>query len=394
MTTEDNPDAFAPPLYYFVAGAWYRAGAAIGLHDFRLLYWTRFLNAGLYALLVALTWQFCARFLPDRPEIGWGAAALLAVFPQDVVYAITSDALAPAAAMLAIYLLMDWGERQTPGRARAAAAGVATAAALLVKLSNVPVLAVAVWVIARRIWRSRRGTRTLGGAEIVVATLSVAVPVAAWAIYCHHQSGDFAGSAHKAADLGWTVLPLRAALHHPIFTAPGLLDFFGRLVPTFWRGELYWHAAPRRVAWVDAFYVAASVAALIAAAVAWFVRPAPALRRERPAAVALFLMLVCSVLFLAYISTRFDFGNCFFPSRGFPYFAAGRLMIGALGPFAILYTAGLAAIAPRDFRRAGFAVLLGATLLICVGVQAFLAPPVFASPHNFFHATVPAGAEP
>jgi hypothetical protein len=202
---------------------------------------------------------------------------------------------------------------------------------------------------------------------------------------CQLVFGDLTASADKIARMGWTVLPWRASLDHPIFTAAGAIEFLQGLCATFWRGELYWYASPHRLAWADMFYCIATPMALLAALAGWTIRPSPTLRRERPLAIVLIALIVLSVLFLAALSARFDYGNSFFPSRNFPYFATGRLMIGALGPLAILYVAGLSALAPAECSRLVFVGLLSLTLLVCVASEAALVPDVFASPHNWFH---------
>ena len=48
-----NHEVSQPPLYYTVAGAWWRLGKVLGFDGGRLLYWLRFLNV---PLVVALTW--------------------------------------------------------------------------------------------------------------------------------------------------------------------------------------------------------------------------------------------------------------------------------------------------------------------------------------------------
>ena len=40
----NNHEASQPPLYYALAGLWWRLGKACGFHDGLLLYWVRFLN--------------------------------------------------------------------------------------------------------------------------------------------------------------------------------------------------------------------------------------------------------------------------------------------------------------------------------------------------------------
>jgi hypothetical protein len=88
---------------------------------------------------------------------------------------------------------------------------------------------------------------------------------------------------------------------------------------------------------------------------------------------------------LALLSIQFDFGDSTGPSRAHPYFTAGRLLAGALIPFAVCYVYGLTVL----LRPAKSAAL---PLGIIAGVVTFIAISeistnrvVFASQHNWFH---------
>ena len=50
---------------------------------------------------------------------------------------------------------------------------------------------------------------------------------------------------------------------------------------------------------------------------------------------------------LALLSIQFDFGNCINPSREHPYFTSGRLLSGALIPFAVVYVYGVSWVCRR-----------------------------------------------
>src|SRR5260370_41124895 len=52
-------------------------------------------------------------------------------------------------------------------------------------------------------------------------------------------------------------------------------------------------------------------------------------------------LVTASALFLAAISLPYDFHDCLYPSRLYPYFVSGRIISGTLLPFALLYTSGL-----------------------------------------------------
>jgi hypothetical protein len=88
---------------------------------------------------------------------------------------------------------------------------------------------------------------------------------------------------------------------------------------------------------------------------------------------------------LALLSIQFDFGASTGPSRIHPYFTAGRLLSGALIPFAVAYVYGAVFL----LRKVQRAVL---RLAILTGVATFLATSeiivnhvTFGSWHNWFH---------
>ena len=76
------------------------------------------------------------------------------------------------------------------------------------------------------------------------------------------------------------------------------------------------------------------------------------------------LCFIALVGFLALLSIQFDFGNCVNPSRAHPYFSSGRLLSGALIPFALFYVYGIAWL----FRRINTAL----PLIVLSGVVAFV----------------------
>jgi hypothetical protein len=93
---------------------------------------------------------------------------------------------------------------------------------------------------------------------------------------------------------------------------------------------------------------------------------------------------IASVGFLAFLSIQFDFGNCINPSRAHPYFTSGRLLSGALIPFALFYVYGIGWL----FRRINPAlplVVLGVILLFVTTSEIVVNRVVFASEHNLFH---------
>ena len=70
---QPNHESLQPPLYYALAGLWWRIGKECGLHDGFLLYWIRFLNVFIIAALVwfVLMNEFPVMFANTPPvEVG------------------------------------------------------------------------------------------------------------------------------------------------------------------------------------------------------------------------------------------------------------------------------------------------------------------------------------
>jgi hypothetical protein len=93
---------------------------------------------------------------------------------------------------------------------------------------------------------------------------------------------------------------------------------------------------------------------------------------------------IMSIGFLALLSIQFDFGNCINPSQAHPYFTSGRLLSGALIPFALFYVYGIAFL----FRRINAAlplVVLGMIVVFVTASEIAINRVVFSSEHNWFH---------
>jgi hypothetical protein len=133
-----NHEAASPPLYYTLAGAWWRLGKILGLDGAQQLYWLRFLNV---PLVVALTWlgAFAARKLfPENYLVQVAVPALVAFLPQTVFYSINNDVVAPLAFGAGFVLLLQFWAAEKPSPRLGAATGLALAATFLAKISCLP----------------------------------------------------------------------------------------------------------------------------------------------------------------------------------------------------------------------------------------------------------------
>jgi hypothetical protein len=212
-------------------------------------------------------------------------------------------------------------------------------------------------------------------------------------VWTKYQFGDVMGSTAKIAFLDWTRKPFADWWQHPIFMPRGLWIFWSDLIATFWRGEVIWHGQMLRCPLVDEFYAISSLALLVAALIGSRNETALSTFQRQAVGIAA-LSFIVSVGFLALLSIQFDFGNCINPSRAHPYFTSGRLLSGALIPFALFYMYGISylfrLLSPR-LQQAGRInsavplIVIGVIVVFVTGSEIFTNTMVFASDHNWFH---------
>jgi hypothetical protein len=380
---EINFESSQPPLYYTLAALWWRFARLIGVSGIQSLYWIRFLNVLLVALVVWVGYVTARTVDPEHPDLRLGVPLLLAFVPHNVFYSINNDVLSAVCGGALFLCVLQWLQTESPTLSLAAVAGLAMAAAYLTKLANLPLIIVALLAIVIKllsILRERSG-RVLGA--FAAFLLCAAIPIASWIFWTKYHFGDLTGSTTKIAVLGWTRKSFADWWHHPIFTARGLSTFWSELIASFWRGEMIWQNSSLSRPIADRFYSLSSVILLCGAAIGLWPR-ASSSRLERRAIALAIASFLASVAFLALLSVQFDFGMCINPSRAHPYFTSGRLLSGALVPFALVYVYGIACL----FRRVAAAL----PLILIVLIVAFATTsgilidwPAFASEHNWFH---------
>jgi Predicted membrane protein (DUF2142) len=382
---EPNHEATEPPLYYAIGAVWYRLGRVLGIEGGFLLYWIRFLNPLLAAALVWIGFHAAREACPERPLVYLGVPALLAAFPQDTFYSIQSDVLSPIVFGLAFIGVLKWLRTDAPGIWLAVFTGGTLAAAGLVKGANWPLVAVALFALLFHGVRAAHGGKLKQAlpASLILAACIV-LPLGAWLVRNAWMIGDLTGTAEKTQALGWTRKPLATWWRHPIFTPSGLTEFWTQLMASFWRGEFVWFGERLASGVMDAFYWASSLVFLaVAAASVWRPRKNAAPWEGRVIALSISIF-AAGVAFLAVMSMAFDFGSCAYPSQAHPFFTSGRLITGALVPFALLYVYGL----DRAFARfkspwPGALVLAGILFFVTVS-EVDINSAALSSAYNWF----------
>jgi hypothetical protein len=379
-----NHEASQPPLYYSIAGAWWRLGKILGLDGARLLYWLRFLNVPLVIALTWLGWFTAREIFPENIFICAAVPALIAFMPQTMFYSINNDILSPLAFGAAFVLLLKLWNAENLSPPLAIATGLALAATFLAKISNLPLLAVAGFFLALKIFRLAQNKNLRPSAlPLAVLLACAALPMAAWMTWCKINFGDFTGSALKIRFLGWTRQPFAEWFHHPLFTPQGFWFFLKGNLSTFWQGEFLWQRQPLAIPAVDSVYV---ILSLILPALVFFslLRPQPFTKPQRAALWFGFACFAAAFAFFALLSVKYDFQDCFYPSREHPFFVSGRLMLGMLVPFLILFASGLNQALKKWGSATKFAVL-AALLAFMLASEIAVDWKIFPNPYNWFH---------
>jgi hypothetical protein len=382
-SSEINFQSSQPPLYYALASAWGWIGKHIGLAGLQSLYWIRFLNVPLVAMMVWLAYVTARTIAPVRMDLRIGVPLLLAFIPQNVFYAMNNDVLSPLCFGTVFLCMLQWFRTNAPGFLLGAITGLAIAATCLTKLSNLPLVAIALAVIAARSIAIILRIPRAGLIALAALISCVAIPVGTWMLWTKLHFGDLTGSAAKIGLLGWTRKPFGVWWQHPIFTLRGVWTFWSDLVASFWRGEVSWHGQPLRWRETDGFYAVSSLL-FLAAAIAGLQKQAGLTAFQREAIGSAILIFLAGVAFLAVLSIQFDFGNCINPSREHPYFTSGRLLTGALIPFAIVYVYGLLWVC-RRINTVLPLLVLGLVVVFIATSEILVDRVVFVSEHNWFH---------
>jgi hypothetical protein len=381
-----NTEASQPPLYYSLAGLWWRLGRWSGLDGGHLLYWIRFLNIILVAALVWLGHLAARIIFPKNLFLKLGVPALIAFIPQTAFYSIQNDVLSPLTFGASFVLLMKFWNAEKISARLSIALGLALAATFLTKISNLPLLAVSGIFIALKIWRLQKENKLRAAIPSILALgICALLPMAAWLAWTKYNFSDFAGTAAKIQILGWTIKPFAEWWHHPIFTPHGFWIFIHDLLSTFWQGEILWHRQPLALPSVDMVYVILTFILIGIALVNLFLKSESATKPQRE---VLWFSLACFIAVIAFsgfLSIIYDFHDCFYPSRDHPYFTSGRLMLGALIPFLLLFVYGIDRALSRIKNNWIRPFILIAIILFMLISEIATDWPVFSSEYNWFH---------
>jgi hypothetical protein len=314
-----------------------------------------------------------------------GVPALIAFIPQTAFYAIQNDVLSPVCFGAAFIFLVKFLRAETPDLRLGIFTGLLLAATFLTKISNLPLLAVsALAILFHAAHLAKAGKLRAALPSLAALALCAGLPMAGWLAWCKYAFGDFSGTAEKIQFLGWTHQPFSEWWQHPIFTPHGLWIFLSGLIASFWQGEILWRRLPLALPGANFFYVAATAILTGVALLNLLPYSKTTTAPQRQALWFSFGCFAAAVAFLGLLSIRYDFHDCFYPSRAHPYFTSGRLMLGALIPFLLLFVFGLDQ-GLKKFKSAAKFAVLAALLLAMLAMEIATDRAIFPNAYNWFH---------
>jgi len=380
-----NHESSQPPLYYTLAGAWWRLGGWLGWEGGQRMYWLRFLNIPLVTVLIWLGHLAATRVFPENRFVKLGVPAIIAFMPPASFYSIQNDTLSALCFGAAFVCLINFFHAERPGTGLGVVTGLTLAAAFLTKIVNVPLLAVAVVMVSIKILNLIK-TKLLRGSlpSVLALMLCAGIPAGLWMVWCKYNFGDFTGSKLNIKSGGVVARPFAEWWHHPIFTLQGLWTFVSDSLSNFWQGDVLWHNQPMTFSSVHAIYAVLSICAVVLALAKLCSRAAGLTGIQRQ---ALWFSLACCgavIVFWGGQSVIYDVTNCPNPTPKYPYIANGRYLLGAVIPFVLLFVFSMDRAAGRLGTPAKFLAVGG--MIVFMLVSEIAADwPVFSSQYNWFH---------
>jgi hypothetical protein len=381
---QSNYEVSQAPLYYSLAGSWWSLGRLLGFHGGRWLFSLHFLNIFVVITLVLLGYRAAATVFPERPFVRLGVAAFLAFLPNETFYSIENDILSSLSFGLTFICVIRWLREERPTVSLGVLTGLSFAATYLTKATNLPLLGVVIVVLLMRSFQILLKNQP---GIILPAWLgflcSAIPPIASWMIWCHNNYGDLTGARLKMEALHWTLKPMGQWWGHPIFMPFGMWTYLLGQLGTFWQGEFLWHGQPLAWPFTNTIYTLFSLV-LIGLSIGWLYSQRTTFKLQHQVLLLSAACVFSELFFFAGMSAIYDFGDCPNPSREHPYFAAGRMMLGALIPFILLIVFGLDLCLTRLQNRSKYYVL-AVIMLSILALETATAWPVFFNEYNWFH---------
>jgi hypothetical protein len=184
----------------------------------------------------------------------------------------------------------------------------------------------------------------------------------------------------KVKVLGWTAKEVENYFPHVITSIGGMSNFFTKTWQSWWLGESLWEGTDIYSSFSTYYVTIITTLLLLVFAVRSYYLSNYHGLLNNIRRISWFSYIGYFLLF-AFLSVRYDFGNCVYPSKAFPIFVSGRLMLGMLFPFLFSFVDSVSGFF-RD-KKVVFYIVLCFTLFH-LGLELIETKDIFYSNKNFF----------
>jgi len=284
----------------------------------------------------------------------------------------------------AFICLVRWLRADAPGVWLGTATGLALAATYLTKISNLPLLAVSGAVMLFKISRLAKAGKLRAAFRRWRRWLCARACPSAAGWRGQNATSAISPARRRKFSFSLDAQIVRRMVAAPDFHAARFMDLVSGLMATFWQGEFLWHRQPLASPVVDTVYAISSVCFVGVAVVALLSRSTGVTGSHGSAMVG--ILVFCGGDGVSgFLSIIYDFQDCFYPSRAHPYFTSGRLMLGALIPFLLLYLYGMDCALSRIKNRWTKPLALACLILFMLISEITINRMMFSNAYNWFH---------
>ena len=165
-----------------VASLWWWIGKHIGVRRASIVVLDSVPECPLIAIMVWLGYLTARTIAPERIDLRIRRAATTGFHSSKCVLRNEQRCVVAAVFRRAVPLLLQWLERRPPIWL-GASTGVAIAATYLTKLSNLPLIGVAVLVIILKLQRNHVANARKGLAALAALLVCAAIPIGSWMVW-------------------------------------------------------------------------------------------------------------------------------------------------------------------------------------------------------------------
>ena len=302
LKQEKNYQNNSPPLYYIVMGSFYNIIGISPESSLSKVFLLRMFS-GLFSVLCFLSILiFVQSKWGNESTIGF--ALLFLAIPQGNFYFLNNDVFSPL--LITLSILVTW-KRTKYWQIIAA---LFMALAVFNKLTNLPFVLLPLLAFNYR----TEAKKMLG---YLLSLLLLTLP---FFLFNYYKTNTLTANAEKLNVLAWAPNSFEGIINHPISSPVELFKFIQMSSISFLRGEISYQLYPVSPPWLDLTLFVGFITGLLLMLVFY--------KKHSLQVKTSFIGMVLGFLFLVFLSLAFEYTNSIYPSKEFPFFYSGRVMVG------------------------------------------------------------------